>query len=126
MWCWLHFRSTCSHVSVSRELHIGHVIDGNLWMPKNNCFLALPMYWPVRNFRRVVFCESVIAGLDQNLLDNSLFMSGFIVHLEMFGNFRAITSRFFSRSCFWMYVSRHLTGPLSGLLSGPGHVSLWK
>ena len=47
MCCWLHFRSTWSHVSALRELQIGHVFDGNLCMPKNNCFLALPMYWPV-------------------------------------------------------------------------------
>ena len=111
-------------MSASGELHIGHVIDGNLCMPKNNCFRALPIYWPVRNFRRVVFCESVITGLDQNLLDSSLSISGFIVHLEMFGNFCAIISRFFSLSCFWMYVSKHLTGPLSGLFVGPGHMSL--
>ena len=87
-------------MSASRELHIGHVLDGNLWMPKNSCFLALPIYWPVRNFKMVVFCVSDIAGFVQNLLDSSLSISGFIVHLEMFGNFCAITSRFFSRSCF--------------------------
>jgi hypothetical protein len=112
-------------VSASGELHIGHVFYGNLWIPKNNCFLALPIYCPVRNFRRVVFCEYryLIAGLDHNLLDNSLSISVFIVHLEMFGNFCAIISRFFSRSCFWIYVSKHLTGPLSGLFVGPGHTS---
>jgi hypothetical protein len=62
MWCWLHFRSTCSHVSASKELHIGHVIVGNRSMPKNSCFLALPMYWPVRNFSMLVFCGSVLTG----------------------------------------------------------------
>ena len=126
MWCWLHLRSTCSHVSASWELHIGHVFDGNLWIPKNNCFLALPMYWPVRNFSRVVFCEYVIAGLVQNLLDNSLSISGLLVHLSMFGNFCAMIFKFLSRSYFCKYVSRHLTGPLSGLFVGPGHMSLWK
>jgi hypothetical protein len=69
MWCWLHFKSTCSHVFASWELHIGHVIDGNLSMPKNSCFLAFPMYCPVWNFSMLVFCEFVIVGLDQNLLD---------------------------------------------------------
>ena len=73
-----------------------------------------------------IFCASDIAVFFQNLLDCSLSIYGFIVHLEMLGNFLAIISRFFSRSCFWMYVSRHLTGPLSGLFVGPGHVSLWK
>ncbi len=123
MWCWLHFRSTWSHVSASKELQIGHVIDGNLSMPKNSCFLALPMYCPVRNFSRLVFCESVIAGLDQKLLDISLSMSGFIVHLLMLGNCSAIISKLFSRSCLVMYVSRHLTGPFSSRFLGPGHVS---
>ena len=63
-------------MSASKELQIGHVIDGNLSMPKNSCFLALPMYCPVRNLSRLVFCESVIAGLDQKLLDISLSMLG--------------------------------------------------
>ncbi len=62
---------------------MGHVIEGNLSMPKNNCFLLFPMYCPVSI---VVFCESVMARLDQNLLERSLFMFGFVVHLLMFGN----------------------------------------
>ena len=44
MWCSLHFRSTCRHVSWSGELRMGHVIDGKASLLKNNCFLALPMY----------------------------------------------------------------------------------
>ena len=50
-------------MSASVELQIEHVIDGNLSLPKNSCFLAFPMYWPVRNFKRFVFCESVICGV---------------------------------------------------------------
>ena len=126
MWCWLHFNSTCSHVSASCELQIGHVVDGNLSLPKNSCFLALPMYCPVRNFRRLVFCESVIIGLDQKWLDILLSMSGFDVHLLMLGNCIANFFRLLSLSCLVRYVSRHRTGPLSGLLVGPGHVSFWK
>ena len=79
MWCWLHFKSTWSHVSAYGELHIGHVFDGNLCIPKNISFQALPIYWPVRNFKRVIFCEFDIAELDQNLLDISLYISGFII-----------------------------------------------
>ena len=41
--CCLRVSSTCSHVSRSFELHMGHVIVGYLWRPKNICFLALPM-----------------------------------------------------------------------------------
>jgi hypothetical protein len=114
IWCWLHFNSTCSHVSASGELQIEHVVDGNLSMPKNSCFLALPMYCPVRNFSRHVFCGSVIVGLDQKLLDISLSISGFLVHLLMLGNCYAKIFRLLSRSYLKIYVSRHLTGPLSG------------
>ena len=95
-------------------------------MPKNSCFLAIPMYYPVRNFSRFVFCESVIAGLDQKLLEISLSISGFIVYLQLLGNYSAIIFKLVSRSCLVMYVWKHLTGPLSGLLLGPGHVSFWK
>ena len=73
-----------------------------------------------------VFCGSVIMGLDQKLLESSLSISEFIAHLAMFGNFCAIIIKFFLRSCLWMYVSKHLTGPLSGLFVGPGHMSFWK
>ena len=66
---------------MSGELQIGHVLDGNLWIPKNSCFLALPMYCPVRNFKRAVFCGSDIVGLDQNLLDNLLFAIAILVWL---------------------------------------------
>ena len=52
-------------------------------MPKNNCFLALSMYCPMRNFNRHVFCGSDIVGLDQKLLDIFLSISGFIVHILM-------------------------------------------
>ena len=66
MLCCLHFRSTCSHVSGSSELHIEHVIEGKASLLKNNCFLAFPIYWPCHNFRRHVFCESVMLLLVQN------------------------------------------------------------
>ena len=96
---------------------MGHVMEGNLSMPKNSCFLAFPIYWPVRNFNRFVFCASVMVGLDQNSLEISLSMSGFIVHLLMFGKRCAMMSKLVLRSCFMRYSSKHLTGPLSGLLN---------
>ena len=51
-------------------------------------------------------------------------ISEFIVHFEMFENLCAIISRFFFSVVFWMYVSRHLTEPLSGIFVGSGHMSL--
>ena len=81
------------------------------------------MYWPVQNFKRFVICESVIARFFEKLLDISLSRMGFIVHLLMLENCSASISRLFLRSYLVMYDSRHLTGPLSGLLVGPGHVS---
>ena len=113
-------------MSTSLELQIGHVMDENLSLPKNSYFLALPMYCHVRNFSRHVFCGSVIIGLDQKLLHSSLSMSGFIVHLIMLGNFSDMVFKLLSRPCSVMYVSRHLTGPLSGRFSGLGHISFWK
>jgi hypothetical protein len=98
-------------------------MDGNLSLPNNSCFLALPIYCSVRNFRMHVFCEFVIARLDQKLLDVSLSILGFIVHLLILGNCSAIILRFLSLSYLVMYVSRHLTGPLSGFLIGSGHMS---
>ena len=73
-----------------------------------------------------VFCESVIVGVDLNLLDMSLSMSGFSVHMLMLENCSAIILRLVLRSCLVMYVWRHLTGPLSGRLLGPGQISFWK
>ena len=110
-------------MSASEELHIGHVFDGNLPMPKNSCFRALPIYCPVRNLSMLVFCEYVIVVVVQNLLDVSLSMSGFIVHLLILGNCSDIIFKLVSRSCLVMYVWRHLTGPLSGRLLGPCQMS---
>ena len=60
MYGFLQVRRTCIHVSFSLELQIGHVMEGNLMGPKNNCFMRFPMYCPVRNFIRLVFCAFVI------------------------------------------------------------------
>ena len=105
---------------------MGHVFEGNLCMPKINCFLALPMYCPVLNFSILVFCASVISGLFQKSLDILLSTMGLVVHLLMLGKFSASIYRLFSWSCFFMYLSKHLTGPLSGRLILLGHVSFWK
>ena len=35
MYCWLQFSRICIHVSGSKELHMEHVIDGNISCPKN-------------------------------------------------------------------------------------------
>jgi len=115
MCCWGHRRRTCNHVSAFVELHMGHVFDGNRMFPKKSCFLACPIYWPVRNLSMLVIWESVIAGLFQKSLEDSAWMSGLEVHLFMLGKFCARIVRFVSRSCLARYVARHLTGPLSGL-----------
>lgn len=49
---------------------MGHVVEGNLSLPKNNCFLRLPMYCPVRNFMMQVFCESVMFEFFQKALES--------------------------------------------------------
>ena len=78
--CW-HVSNTCNHVSGSCDLQMGHVMDGNLSLPKNICFLAWPMYVPIRNLIRHVFCLSVMIGFFQNSLESSLSISSFAVHL---------------------------------------------
>ena len=40
--CW-HVIRTCNHLSGSKELQMGQVIDGNLSLSKNSCFMA----WPI-------------------------------------------------------------------------------
>ena len=47
MCCCLHLSSTCSHVSASNELQMGHVFDGLASLLKKSCFRAWPMYSPV-------------------------------------------------------------------------------
>ena len=61
----------------------------------------------------------------QNLLDNSLSILSLAIHLSMLGYNMGINSKFM----FLLYVtrcfSRNLMGPLSGVVSIDGHVSLW-
>ena len=68
-------------MSASGELHIGHVCDGYAFMPKKSCFRACPIYCPVRNFIRHVFCLSVMVGLFQKSLDSALSISLLSSHL---------------------------------------------
>ena len=112
-------------MSASVELQIGHVIDENLSLPKKSCFLAFPIYCLVRDFNMFIVCAYVIMGLCQNLLDSSLLIFGFVIHLLTLGNWVVIISRLFSRSYFLIYVCRHRIGPLSGHCVGPSHMSFW-
>ena len=68
-------------MSAFGELQMGHVWDGYAFMPKKSCFLACPIYCPVQNFIRHVFCLSVIAGLFQKSFDNVLSISLLSSHL---------------------------------------------
>ena len=115
--CCLHLSSTCNQVFGSGKLQIGHVIEGYVWWPKNNCFLALPMYVPVRNLIRQDICLSVIEGFVQKSFDNSLSMSTFSVHLHVLGFCEVMRSMLVSLSCLFMCFSKKRTGPLSGTAS---------
>jgi hypothetical protein len=81
MCCCLHLSSMCNHVSDSVELQIGHVLNGKASLPKKSCFRACPMYWPVHNFIKHVFCLYVTAGFVQKSFDNILSMSSFSSYL---------------------------------------------
>ena len=62
MCCCLHLRSTCSLVSASVELQIGHVLDGKA------SFRAWPIYCPVRKFIKHVLCLFVMLGSVQKIV----------------------------------------------------------
>ena len=117
--------STCSHVSNSYELQIGQVMVGNLCLPKNICFMAWPMYVPVRNLIRHDFCLSVIVGLFQNSLESSFSMSSLFVHIHILGVCMAIGSKLFILSYFLICFSKNLMGPLSGVSIMESHSSFW-
>ena len=84
----------------SFELHMGQVIEGYLWCPKNSCFRALPIYVPVRNLIRQDFCLDVIEGFVQNSFDKSLSISTFSVHLHVLGFCVAMSAILVSLSYF--------------------------
>ena len=72
MCCCLHFRSICIHVFAYGESRIGHVWVNYAFLPKKSCFRACPIYCPVRNFTRHVFCLFVMIGLFHKSFDNVL------------------------------------------------------
>ena len=110
-------------MSGSVEVQIGHVMDGNLSIPKKSCLRAFPMYWPVRNLITHVICESVIVGFFQKLVESSLSISLLPVHFSMLGKLSEIRSRLLLRSCFLKYLPKNLTGLLSGVASLEGQSS---
>ena len=68
-------------MSTSNELQIGHVLDGYAFLPKKSCFLACPIYCPVRNFTRHIFCLFVMINLFQKSFDITLSISLLSSHL---------------------------------------------
>ena len=88
-------------MSASSELQIGHVWDGYAFLPKKSCFRACPIYCPVRNFTRHVFCLSVITGLFQKSFDNVLSISLLSSHLCNWCVWVAMMARL----CFLSYLS---------------------
>jgi hypothetical protein len=126
MCCCLHLRSTCSHVSASDELQIGHVLDGYAFLPKKSCFRACLIYCPVLNFTRHVFCLFVITGLFQESFDNALSMSLLSSHLCSWCVWVAIILRLCFLSYLRMYFPRCRMGPLSSVSCIECHQSSWR
>jgi hypothetical protein len=93
-------------VSGSCELQIGQAMVGYLCLPKKVCFLAWPMYVPVRNLIRHDFCLSVILGLFHNSLESSLSMSTLPVHLHILGVCTAKFSKLFYSIKFFDLFSK--------------------
>ena len=59
-------------------------MEGKRACPKNLYLRALPMYCPVRNLMRQVFCESVMVGFFQKFVESSESMFASDVHLFTF------------------------------------------
>ena len=114
MCCCLHLSSTCSHVTAYVSSQIGHVLDGKASLPKKSCFGAWPIYCPVWNFIKHVFCLFVMAGFIQKSFDSILSMSSFSSHLCNWRVRFAIIVKLCSLSCLRMCLLRCLMGPLSG------------
>ena len=96
-----------------------------LLLQKNNCFLAFPIYWLCRSFKKHVFCESVMFLLVQKSLNKSLSMSSLAIHLSILGNSVATISRLFFLLCFITCFSRNCMEHLSGVFSIKCHQSFW-
>ena len=126
MCCCLHFRSTCNHVSASSELHMGHVWDGYAILPKKSCFLACPIYCPVRNLTRHVFCLYVMTGLFQKSFDNTLSISLLSSHLCNWCVWVAMRARLCFLSYLTMYFPRCRMGPLSSVSCIECHQPFWR
>ena len=61
----------------------------------------------------------------QNLFDSSLSILSLAIHLSMLGYNIGINSKFMFILYFTRCFSRNLMGPLSGVDSIDGHLSLW-
>ena len=110
----------------SDELHIGHVVDGYVSLPKKSCFQACPIYSPVRNFTRHVFYLYVMTGLFQKLFDNALSISLLSSHLCNWCVWVAIISRLYLLLYLRMYLPRCRMGPLFGVSCIECHQSFWR
>ena len=88
---------------------------GRLLFQKKSCFRACPIYWPVRNLTRQVFCLSVTLGFWNNSFDNDLSMSSLSYHLCNWRVSFAIVAKLCSLSCLRICLLRCLMGPLSGV-----------
>ena len=124
-WFWK-WRSTWGHVSGSVKLHIKQEMEGKRACPKNVCLRSLPMYWPVRNLMRQVFCESMMVGFFQKFVESSESMFAFDVYFFTLEIWFSIGSRLLLWSSFLRYLSRKRMGPLSGVAAMEGQSSFWK
>ena len=113
-------------MSGSVELHIEQEIGREACVSKECLFAALPMYCPVRNLMRHVFCESVMLGLFQKFVESSESMLASNVHFFTLGIWFSISSRLLLRSSLLRYLSRKRMGPLSGVAAMEGQSSFWK
>ena len=126
MCCCLHFRSTCSHVSASSELHIGHVWDGYAFLPKKFVSEHVPYIVRFGILLGMFFCLFVMIGLLQNSFDNVLSISLLSSHLCNCCVWEAMRAKLCFLSYLVIYLPRCRMGPLSGVSCIECYQPFWR
>lgn len=100
--CCLHLSSTCSHVVASEELQMRVGFDGQVSLPSKSCSHAWPMYCPIWNSIRQVFCFICNKIILHNLFDRFLSISLFSSHVCSWCVWFVVVDRLCLLSCLMM------------------------
>ena len=70
----------CADISA---VHVEHILGGKHSLLRNICLQKLPMYYPIHNFIRQGFCNPVMVGFSQKLVENVVSIFPFDVNNEV-------------------------------------------